>query len=106
MSGYFNLVPATSAGFVVTGASSGGSLAGNVTDRACKTVLNKTFSGTERGKVHAFADEIIETLTGSKGIANSMVAGVPSAAIPLSVPPHDAGLTWASSSTGTINESM
>ncbi len=75
MSGYFNLVPAASAQFVVAG-SSGGSLAGTVTDRAGKVVLSKTFSGSARGKVHAFADEIVETLTGSKGIANSKIAFV------------------------------
>jgi TolB protein len=76
MSGYFNFVPAASAGFVVGGASNGGSLAGTVTDRGGKVVLSKTFSGSERGKVHQFADEIVETLTGSKGIANSKIAFV------------------------------
>ena len=69
MSGYFNLVPAASAGFIAGGNSNGNSIAGNVTDRSGKTVLSKTFNGTERGKVHAYADEIVETLTGSKGIA-------------------------------------
>jgi TolB protein len=76
MSGYFNLVPAASAGFIVSGTSSGGSIAGSVTDRGGKTVLSKTFSGSERGKVHAYADEIVETLTGNKGIAGSTVAFV------------------------------
>jgi TolB protein len=76
MSGYFNLVPATSAGFVITGTSNGSSLAGNVADHAGKTVLTKTYSGSARGKVHQFADEIIETLTGNKGIANSKIAFV------------------------------
>ena len=76
LSGYFSLVPAASAGFVIGGTSNGGSLAGSVTDHAGKTVLSQTFSGTPRGKVHAFADEIIETLTGSKGIANTKVAFV------------------------------
>jgi TolB protein len=76
LSGYFNLVPAASAGFVITGTSSGGSLAGTVTDRAGKTVLSQGFSGTPRGKVHAFADEIVETLTGNKGFANTKVAFV------------------------------
>ena len=76
ISGFFNLVPAASAGFIVGGVSNGNSLAGNVTDRAGKTVLSKTFTGTPRGKVHAYADEIIETITGSKGIANSKIAFV------------------------------
>lgn len=75
MSGYFNLVPAASAQFVITG-TAGGSLAGNVTDRTGKVVLSKTFSGSARGKVHTFADEIVETLTGNKGIASSKIAFV------------------------------
>src|SRR5688500_4275396 len=53
MSGYFNLVPAASATFVITGTSSG-SLSGAVTDRAGKVALSKTYNGTARGKVHAF----------------------------------------------------
>ena len=76
MSGYFNLVPAASAGFIVGGSSSGNSIAGNVTDRGGKTVLSKTFNGTARGKVHAYADEIVETLTGNKGIASTKIAFV------------------------------
>jgi TolB protein len=75
MSGFFNLVPAASAAFVI-GGTAGGSLAGSVTDRAGKTVLSKTYSGSARGKVHAFGDEIIETLTGNKGIADSKIAFV------------------------------
>ena len=78
MSGYFNLVPAASAAFIAGGTSNGNSLAGNVTDRGGKTVLNKTFSGSARGKVHAYADEIVETLTGNKGIAGTKVAFVAS----------------------------
>jgi TolB protein len=75
MSGYFNLVPAASAAFIISG-TSGSSLAGNVADRAGKTVLSKTYNGDARRKVHAFADEIIETLTGNKGIASSKIAFV------------------------------
>jgi TolB protein len=76
LSGFFTLVPAASSAYVVGGTSTGSSLTGNVTDRAGKTVLTKTFNGNTRDKVHAYADEIIETLTGSKGIAHSKVAFV------------------------------
>ncbi len=76
MSGYFNLVPAASAGFVIGGNSSGSGLAGSVTDGAGKTVLSKSYSGSARSKVHQFADDIIETLTGNKGIANTRIAFV------------------------------
>lgn len=75
MSGYFKVAAAGSATFVVTGSSSG-SLAGVVTDRSGKTVLQKTFSGTPRGQAHAFADEIVETLTGNRGIAQTRIAFV------------------------------
>ena len=78
LSGCFNLGPAASAGFVIGGTSGSGNLAGSVTDRAGKTVLSQTFSGTARGKVHAFADAIVETLTGGKGFANTKVAFVSS----------------------------
>ena len=76
MSGYFNLVPEASAAFVIGGNSSGGGLSGSVTDRGGKVVLSKAFNGSARGKVHAFADEIVETLTGNKGIANTKIAFV------------------------------
>jgi len=76
MSGYFNLVPATSSNFIAGGTSSGNGLAGSVTDRSGKVVLTKSFSGGERGKVHAYADEIVETLTGNKGISGSKIAFV------------------------------
>ncbi len=74
MSGYFAVVSQANATFIASGAASGGALAGQVTDRGGKTVLSRTFSGSARGKVHAFADEIVETLTGNKGIAHSTIA--------------------------------
>ncbi|HYR57197.1 MAG TPA: hypothetical protein VEO95_01150, partial [Chthoniobacteraceae bacterium] len=65
MSGWFNVVPQGSASFIASGSSSGGGLAGTVTERGGRTALSKTFSGSARGKVHQFADEIVETLTGN-----------------------------------------
>ena len=78
LSGTFTLVPAASAGFVISGTSAGGNLSGSVTDRAGKTVLSESFSGTARGTVHAFSDAIVETLTTGKGFANTKVAFVSS----------------------------
>lgn len=75
-SGYFNVVPAASASFTASGSGSGGGLAGTVTDRSGKTVLSKTFGGSARSRVHAFADEIVETLTGNRGFANTKIAFV------------------------------
>ena len=71
MSGYFTVVPAERAQFVVSADAGAGSLQGSVADRGGKTVLSKTFSGGTRSRVHQFADEIVETLTGNRGIANT-----------------------------------
>ncbi len=76
MSGYFSIVPQASATFIAGGTSSATAIAGTVTDRGGKTALSKTFTGSARGKVHQFADEIVETLTGNKGIAHSKIAFV------------------------------
>jgi TolB protein len=75
MSGYFKIAPSGSATFVVTG-KSGGSLSGTVADRSGKTVLQQTFNGSTRAQAHAFADAIVETLTGNRGIAETRIAFV------------------------------
>lgn len=75
-SGFFSFVPAGGAAFTASGSGSGGGLSGSVTDHGGKTVLSKTFSGSASGKVHAFADEIVETLTGHRGFANTKIAFV------------------------------
>ena len=74
MSGYFNVGPAASATYVASGSSGGSSRAGKVADRGGKIALEQSFSGSARGKVHAFADAIVETLTGNKGIAHTKIA--------------------------------
>lgn len=76
MSGYFRITSATSAGFNVQGTAGAGGLEGRVVDSARKTVLSRTFSGPPRQQAHAFADEIIETLTGNHGIARTKIAFV------------------------------
>jgi TolB protein len=76
MSGYFNVVPAASAAYIASGTSGGSSLAGKVADRGGKIALEQSFSGSARGKVHAFSDAIVETLTGNKGIARTKIAFV------------------------------
>ena len=76
LSGYFNIAPPSSAAFVVGGVSSGGSLQGKVTDHGGQTALARTYNGSDRNKVHQFADDIIETLTGNRGMANSKIAFV------------------------------
>ncbi len=75
MSGYFKITPPGASGFLVSG-SGGGTLNGKVEDHGGKTVLSKSFSGSARSQAHQFADEIVETLTGARGIANTRVAFV------------------------------
>ena len=71
MSGYFSLVPQAGAAFVANNI-------GSVVDRAGKTVLTKSYGGSGRGRIHAFADDIVETLTGNRGIASTKIAFVAS----------------------------
>jgi len=69
LSGSFNVVGQDKAQFVVNSV-------GVVNDRSGKSALQKTYSGSGRGRMHAFADDIVETLTGTPGIASSKIAFV------------------------------
>lgn len=75
-SGYFNIVEASKAGFIVSGLSSGAALQGKVADPAGRTVLEGNYDGNARSKVHKFADDIIATITGKRGFANTKIAFV------------------------------
>ncbi|MEY2538775.1 MAG: TolB protein [Verrucomicrobiota bacterium] len=72
LSGYFIL--SGSASYTARGTASGGTLQGQVADRGGSTVLSKTYSGSVRENAHRFANDIIETLTGNKGLATSKIA--------------------------------
>jgi TolB protein len=74
LSGAFKITPQGSAGFIVSGTAGGSSLQGKVVDPSGRTVLASTYSGTARSQAHQFADDIVETITGHKGIANSTIA--------------------------------
>ncbi len=76
MSGYFTVTPADRAQFVVSGSAGGASVEGKVADHGGKTVLSQTFSGSGKTKVHRFADSIVETITGNRGIASTKIAFV------------------------------
>jgi len=71
MSGFFSIVPQAGAAFVANSV-------GTVVDRNGKTVLTKSYGGSGRARIHAFADDIVETLTGNRGIANTKIAFVAS----------------------------
>jgi TolB protein len=76
MSGYFRVSPPGNSAFTVQGSAVSGRLQGTVVDSSHKTVLSKGFSGAPRQQAHAFADEILETLTGSHGIAQTKIGFV------------------------------
>ncbi len=76
LSGIMTIVPQERASFSVAGQASGGSLQGSVTDTRGSTILQKTYRGGTRAAAHAFADDIVETLTGQPGIANTQIAFV------------------------------
>jgi len=72
LSGYFKLGGAESS-YTVRGTASGGSLQGQVVDHSGGTVLSKSYSGSARPSAHQFANDIVETLTGQKGIAGTRI---------------------------------
>lgn len=76
LSGWFQMVPGERASYVVGGTASGGSLQGQVTDSRGSVVLAKKYAGDDRSVAHQFADDIVETLTGHKGIATTKIAFV------------------------------
>lgn len=73
LSGLFKLGSAN-ASYSAKGNSGGGSLQGQVLDHNGGTVLSKTYSGPASRTAHEFANDIIETLTGNKGLAGSKIA--------------------------------
>jgi TolB protein len=73
LSGLFQ-VGSANASYTVKGTAAGGSLQGLVVDHNGGTVLSKTYNGPVARTAHEFANDIIETLTGSKGLAGSKIA--------------------------------
>ena len=73
LSGFFVLGGANAV-YTASGSASGGNLQGRVVDHGGGTVLAKTYNGSVRTNAHRFADDIVETLTGNKGIANSKIS--------------------------------
>jgi TolB protein len=72
LSGYFILTG--NAAYTVRGTAGGGSLQGEVVDHSGGIVLSKSYNGGTRDNAHHFADDIVATLTGNKGIATSRIA--------------------------------
>ena len=72
LSGYFILGGANST-YTARGSANGGSLQGQVVDHSGSTVLSKSYSASTRENAHQFANDIIETLTGHKGLAGTKI---------------------------------
>jgi len=76
LSGAFSIGPNTTANFLVSGAASGTNLRGLVTERGGRVILERSYSGSSRAQAHAFANDIVETITGVRGIAGSKIGFV------------------------------
>lgn len=74
-SGYFAIATGGQ-GDCTVNATSSGELNGTVTDRDGKVVLSKSYGATGRAAIHRFADDIVQALTGARGIASTKLAFV------------------------------
>ena len=77
LAGWFALVQPGVASFTVSGTAAGGVLQGKVA-KGTEVVLSKSYSGSPRVAAHQFVDDIVQALTGHKGIATSTLAFVSS----------------------------
>lgn len=75
LAGWFNVVQPGLATFSVSGTAAGGFLQGKVV-KGGEVLLSKSYSGNPRAAAHQFVDDIVQTLTGHKGIAGSTIAFV------------------------------
>jgi TolB protein len=76
LSGAFSIAAPSTASFLISGAASGSNLRGLVTERGGRVILERSYSGNARAQAHAFANDIVETITGAKGIAGSRIGFV------------------------------
>jgi TolB protein len=72
--GYFTLTSPGNASLLAGGASNGSELDGKVADHGGRSAVAGTYSGDARAEAHAFANDIVQTLTGNRGIAGSRIA--------------------------------
>ncbi len=76
LSGVLTLGDSASATVVVSVAASANGVSGQAVDKTGSIVLQKNYGGDSRRAVHQFVDDLVETLTGQKGIATSKIAFV------------------------------
>jgi TolB protein len=72
--GYFTLTSPGSASLIAGGSSGGSDLDGKVSDHSGRAAVAGTYSGDARARAHAFANDIVQTLTGNRGIAGTRIA--------------------------------
>ncbi len=76
LSGVLSLGDASTATITISGTASAASFSGKATDKTGGGILHKDYTGQTRQSVHQFANDLVETLGGQKGIALSKVAFV------------------------------
>jgi TolB protein len=76
LSGALTLGESGSSTVSIGGAASGDSFNGQALDKAGSVVLQKAYSADSRRAIHEFVNDLVETLTGQKGIALSKIAFV------------------------------
>ena len=71
----FNFVAPDAAQYQISGGNAG-NVQGRVVDRVTKkTLLSRSYTGASlRRQAHAFADDIVQAITGKKGIAQTKIA--------------------------------
>ena len=71
----FKVVPPDQAQYQISG-SSGGSFVGRVMDKyARKEIVARNYTGaSERSEAHAFSDDVVQAVTGRKGIGQTRIA--------------------------------
>src|SRR5580692_4358203 len=74
LSGVLSLGDAATATITIGGTATVATFTGQATEKTGGVVLHKDYSGETRRSVHQFANDLIETLTGQRGIALSRVA--------------------------------
>ncbi|MBV8142102.1 MAG: PD40 domain-containing protein [Verrucomicrobia bacterium] len=76
LSGAFSLSNSATSTITVSGTASPSSFTGTATEKSGGVVLQKNYPGETRRTVHQFTNDLVETVTGQKGIALSKVAFV------------------------------
>ena len=76
LSGILSLGDGSTATITISGTAPGSGFSGQAAEKTGSIVLQKSYSGDTRRAVHQFIDDLVETVSGQKGIATSRVAFV------------------------------